>query len=1361
MESLFAFIPEDRRLALAGGYELADRAEGSVVFADISGFTPLTAALAQELGIQRGAEEVLNQINPVYEAIIAELHRYGGSVMGFAGDSITCWLDDDDGRRGVACALAMQVAMQAFATVKTPAGTPVALAIKVAVTAGPARRFVVGDPNIQLIDVLAGRTLDHVASAEKMAEKGDVVVGEEVADALGDDLAILEWRRAATGEMFAVVGGLNQIPDPTPLPLLAADALSEEQARPWALQPVYRRMQTAGSFLAELRPTVALFLKFTGIDYDRDDQAGPKLDAYVRWMQAIAQKQEGFLIQLTMGDKGSYAYLSFGAPLAHDDDSTRAVAAALDLLALPKELDFICDIQIGISRGRVWAGECGARHGDGTPRYTYGVMGNEVNMAARLMGKAQRGQILVRRRVAEEAQVAFQFQSLGLMTVKGGAEPIPVAEVVGRQTGRTGQSTQFEHPLVGREREFAELERLLDGALARRGQLVTLQGPTGIGKSHLAAVFARSASASGFQVATGTGQRIFNTTSYLPWQQALRDLLGLSAAGGAGEQAEVEIVERTLTHLNPDWAVRIPLLHDILGLPLADNPTTAAFDPKQRQEALFSFVIEIVRVWSRAQPVLLIFENSHWMDETSRALLEALAKAMADMSLMLVVIARPPSETETQADVLASLRAHNHHTLLELGELSTPGIEQLATDLLGSPPSLLARLLIEAKAQGNPFFTRELVGALRESGQLVEEETEWVLSERMIDILRTANALVREAGTWVLAQAADLSTISLGIPDSMHGIILARLDRLPDSHKPTIKVASVIGYTFELGLLSQVHPNHPPALILQDQAQALQDRDFIIPDQSFAGWQPETDGRLAAEGSRYSFRQHATQEVSYETLLFTQRRELHRHLAELVEQQSPEAIDQIAYHAYLGEDWGRSLRYHLLAGIEDKKLFANMQSLDHFRKALDGAERLPAEETKAQRQQIHAELGELLLTIGQRDEASKHLAAALSLAEELADPDAQANACRWLARAHEVRGEFQQSLEWIARGLQILGDRLTPSSLELRLIAGLIHSRQGDYKLATQQAVASMLAADELGQPSIVARAHTLLGTIDRMRGHADQAVEHFEEALALYQQIGNLQGQALAENALANALFDRGKWSEADKYYRNAGQIFSQLGNVYNLVFVDNNLGGIALNQGRLDDALHFYRRALRALEQIGGSLWVMGALNLNLGATYSRRGEPDIAFDHLEKSRELFERTKVRDLLPEMHRHLAETHLVRGDVAAARHEAEQSLALAEEMTMLAEQGLALRLMGVIAAREGDAAHAEECLTRSIDLLAQVGDNFGLACAQLSLAEAYSAEGKHTQRDDLLTTCVPVFERLGARPELERANQLSEVRSQ
>ena len=1345
MESLLAFIPEDRRIALAVGRGLPDRTNGSVLFADISGFTPLTAALAQELGVQRGAEEVLNQINPVYEAIIAELHRYGGSVMGFAGDSITCWLDGDDGRRGVACALAMQAAMRPFATVLTPAGTPITLAIKVAVAAGAARRFVVGDPDIQLIDVLAGHTLDQVANAEKLAAKGEVVVGEEVARALDGAVQVAEWRKAFDGGRFAVIENLVHWPELTPHSTLLELGLPEAEARKWSLPPVYSRLKSGAKFLAELRPAVALFLKFSGIDYDNDEDAGSKLDAYVRWLQVTAQKQEGFLIQVTIGDKGSYAYFTFGAPLAHDDDSIRAVAVALDLQHVPPDLDFISDVQIGISRGRVWAGECGARI-----RHTYGVMGNEVNMAARLMSKAAPGQVLVRRRVAEEAR-AFQFRQLGLITVKGGAEPIPVAELVGRQQIQALQSTQFDQPLVGREGEIAQLDRLLDSVLAGRGQLVTIQGPTGIGKSHLLAAFQQSAVANGFQVAVGASQHIFQSTTYYPWQQILRQILGVKfnpseQIGDATDRARIEAVENALTQINPDWGIRVPLLGDLLGLSIPDNPTTAAFDPKQRQQTLFTFVTEVLRTWSRSQPLVLMFENAHWMDDTSGELFEVVAKVITDVPIMIVAVVRSAAETGATTNRAAAIEKLDNHHPLKLGELDQGDIEQLIENLLGGPLSLLGTLLISAKAQGNPFFTRELVDTLREANQLVRADGKWVLSDGMIETMRKSNVLVQEEGAWVLAKAADLSTINLGIPDSVHGVILARLDRLPDSHKPTIKIASVIGYSFELGLVAQVHPSSLPRRALHDQAVTLEERDFIFQD-----WQTHD----SSDQDTYTFRQQATQEVSYETLLFTQRRELHCKLAELLERQTPEAVGQIAYHAYLGEDWPRSLRYHLLAGAQDKQLFANLQSIDHYRKALTSADRLPSRDTLAQRQQIHADLGELLLTIGRNDEGQEHLLSALALAEQLGNPEAQAFVCRWMARAHEVRGEYPPALEWIERGLAILGDKLTPAALELRLIAGLIFSRQGDYKQAGQQALASMLAAEEINAPSIVARAHNLLGIIDRNRARTHEAAAHFEEALMLYREIGNLQGQAQAQNLLANVYFDMGQWTDADRFYRQAGQTFSQLGNVYNRVLVDNNLGGIALNQGRLDEALHFYQRALDALVQIGGSLWVMGALHLNLGATHIRRHESAPAFSHLHDSQRLFGQAKVRDLLPEMYRRLAEAYLAQGDLVNAREEAARSLAIAEELAVPGEQGLAWRVMGVIDAAEGRLDKAETSLEKAVDLLRSVGDDYGLACAQLSLAELYDGQDQTRPRNDLLAECKPTFDRLGAAIEIARAEAL------
>jgi class 3 adenylate cyclase len=247
--SLAAYLPQDRRQALARGADLPERTTGAALFADISGFTPLTEALDRALGARRGAEELTRQINRVYDVLIAEVDRYGGSVISFAGDAITCWFNTvgvggwelgageralipnpqpptSGALRAVACALAMQTAMRRFAAISLPDGAATALALQVAVASGPARRFVVGDPAIQLLDVLAGATLARMAAAEHLAAKGEVVLDARTAAALSDALQVAEWRiDHETGERFAVVSTNDQPPTTNESVTLSPDHL--------------------------------------------------------------------------------------------------------------------------------------------------------------------------------------------------------------------------------------------------------------------------------------------------------------------------------------------------------------------------------------------------------------------------------------------------------------------------------------------------------------------------------------------------------------------------------------------------------------------------------------------------------------------------------------------------------------------------------------------------------------------------------------------------------------------------------------------------------------------------------------------------------------------------------------------------------------------------------------------------------------------------------------------------------------------------------------------------------------------------------------------------------------------------------
>ncbi len=333
--SLEAHIPGDRRQSLATGVAIPDRIRGAALFADISGFTPLTEALANELGPQRGAEELTANLNRVFHALIAELERFGGHVIYFSGDAITCWIDGDDGARATACALAMQKTMGELGEVVTPAGSRVGLAMKAAVAVGAARRFLVGNLDVQLIDVLAGHLIDALATAEHLAARSEVLLDRSALESLGDRVEVRELRvDPESGREFGVVASMTVAVEDVPVSI-HEDSLPEDVVRRWLLPVVYERLSTGrGEFLAELRPAYPLFVRFGGIDYDNDEDAIAKLDDFIRRAQRILTTYGGNLLHLTLGDKGAYLCAVFGPPQAHEDDAARAAAAALELREL-------------------------------------------------------------------------------------------------------------------------------------------------------------------------------------------------------------------------------------------------------------------------------------------------------------------------------------------------------------------------------------------------------------------------------------------------------------------------------------------------------------------------------------------------------------------------------------------------------------------------------------------------------------------------------------------------------------------------------------------------------------------------------------------------------------------------------------------------------------------------------------------------------------------------------------------------------------------------------------------------------------------------------------------------------------------
>lgn len=1320
MEIAQAYIPMDRRHALAKGENLPERTQGAALFADISGFTPLTAALAKELGALRGAEELARQLNRLYSALIGKLYHYQGSVISFSGDAITCWLDQDDGRRAIACALQMQEVMAQFGAVETPAGTIISLGIKVAVACGPVRRFLAGDPQVCLIDVLAGQTLDQMAAAEKKAKSGDVVVTAEIVQQLGM-VEVSEWR----GEReFAVVTGLTEAVQTTPWPVEELN-LSQEQVKAWLLPSVYERLKSLRGFFAELRPAVAFFIKFEGLDYDQDDGVSEKLDAYMRWVQAILSRYEGSILQLNVGDKGSYLYSAFGIPIAHHDDAIRAVGAALALQKLPPDLSFIQKCQIGLARGRLRVGAYGSES-----RLTYAALGNKTNVSARLMSIAQPGQVYCDVEVYQRAKAYWAFDALPPVPLKGKKGLTAIYRPTG-QTVKSHVKTVAPDSLVGRQAEVTRLDAALDSISTGQSSVLMIEGGAGIGKSRLIGELISSAEQRGLTSLLGTAHSIEQQTPYRAWRDIFTSFFEMDDVVDLAKRQQR--VQNIVQAIAPEQMPRLGLLNDVLNLELPESDLIVSLEPSLRQKSLVAFWVDLLRISSQQKPLILVIEDTHWLDKLSWELTEAVVRALliSKSPFLFVLTTRFLDQQSIAASHFETLQALPETETLSLNVLSDEAIIALACKHLKLAeeglPAPLATLLCK-RAEGNPLFTEELLLNLRDQKLIRLEPSENPLYNRcLID--------------------DELAQASSTLPETLQGLILARVDRLPLSEQVTLKVAAVIGHTFGYQALYYTL-NHYTTIVkpvFETHLKDLIDYDLTKPEQL----EPDLS---------YIFKHMTVQEVAYQTLLFSQKQELHKVVANVLEQQQPDDISQIAYHTFAGEDWPRALHYMIKAGKHAQQLAANHQSIDYFQNALSSAQHLPDAETISQRLLIRLSLGELFVTTSQYEPAQSHLEEALTLATEHEDDDAQARACRFLARSYELRAEYTPALEWIEKGLTALQERETSEKVELLLMAGLINIRRGEYDKVAELCQRSLEIANQLNATRVLARTYNLLGLLNRRRGNTSRAVECYTESLTLYQLANDIYGQAISHNQIATAYFHIGRWGEAAGHYQQAHAIFSQTGDIYREMSVKNNLGLIAMSQGRLDAALTFFQDALDSLAQIGSSLWVIGMLHINLAQTFIRKAEADLARQNLQISEQNFLKINARGSLPELYRLLAEVALLTNEYEQAQTSSQKALTLARDLSMQGEEGSILRVQGQIAYAQGQLEEAEQCFKESLTSLNEADEKYEWARSQFSFAHLSFHQGHKEEGLAALAECIPIFERLEAALDLEKAHQLQDT---
>lgn len=1340
--------------------------QGTLLFADISGFTAMSERLSM-IG-REGAEEVTAVVNRYFDVMLTILKEYKGELIRFGGDALLGLFEEGQGRYNSAtqaaqAAVKMQAAMGQFAQTKTSQGT---FSLQMSVGVHRGLFFAAQLGSVERMEyALFGADVNATAAIESAAMAGQIMLDEATFLAIDTDLLCT----AVPSPEYPQYRLLQYIDLPpllppeismdTHFPLAASlgrirrtlDRL--EALTPYLPAGLLARLISdprASSLKGEHRLVANLFANVDGLGEmvealgaERGAEIVAALNFYFMKMAAALRPYGGVINKMDLYDHGDKLMVIFGAPVAHEDDAERAVRAALAMQTafaevaaqLPLQVglpDLAMQQRIGISYGYVFAGYVGSSW-----RHEYTVMGDEVNLAARLMSAAAAGDVVVSENVHRHVQkTAVVLEPRGAVRLKGKSQPAPIFAATGlRQMAEPMRDLRgMNSPLVGREAQWKLLADCVRELVGGNGRIVTIIGEAGVGKSRLArdlfdAVQNKTLTTADIRWVSCRSLSYTESVTFAPMQEMLQKLLGVPL--GMAEAAMMVHVRQALAALmgEDDAESSLPYVANFLNLPLDEvlQKKIRFLDGQALQQRTFVALRMVIASAAGQRPLILFFDDMHWMDHASLDLLEYLMPMVRQIPLVLVLLMRPEREKGCwQMRRSAEQNFATQHTEIGLYGLSRLATQQMLLNLIPvtSWPPGVADLILN-RVEGNPLYLEEVVRSLMNDGLLTRQaDSRWQFSE-------------------------TVTTIS--VPDTLEGVLMARLDRLEELCRWTVQVAAVVGRSFPEDVLSHTTTQMAEVPMVEFLTQ-LQLVEIIRQAQQ----KPEV---------LYAFIHSLMQEVSYGSLAVSARREYHRHIAQYLEDSRTQGWERteslsalIAHHAYEGEDWPRALRYQMQAGQQALNLFANQEAVDHYQKALACVAHLPAADMVLVQAQIHLALGRVYIGTGQYELAEQHMQLAYEQAVVLGDHGRLTAVCRWYARMYEVRGEYPQALEWIERGLGIVSERDTAQYAQILLIAGLIAIRQGDYDTALAQCHRVLEIAERIGEVGVRARAHNLLG-ITYLRSDSNTAIANFELSFAAYRQAGNLQGQATSHNLIANACFNLGRWSEAEYHYLQAHHTFDQIGDKYNQAIANNNLGSIALNRGQFDNALMFYEGGLQLANAIGASVWMVGVFYMNLGATFVRKGDADTAWNHLQRSRALFEQGKTREFIPELLRHEVEALVLQDDWVRAEELVLMSLALARELDMRSEEGMSLRVYGRIRQALGDGATAVSLLEQSITILQEAEEEYELARSRLALAQLLLvlAQGEMVSVRGLLDEAEATFTRLEAHLDLALVQALRE----
>lgn len=1157
----------------------------ATMFVDISGFTKLTSTLMRQ-GTE-GAEVLSEMLDTIFVPMVKEVTQQGGIIPHFAGDAFTAIFYQTDASIIDKLAHNIKNRFDDKSSIQTKFGT-FDVSIRIGLSYGIVEWGVVG--KFRQTFYFSGYPMTAAALVTAKTPPKSITIDEN----------FKIWQ----------IGAFKTAKTP-PLSIKQNDSFLDKN---FDLEAFLPKAVIDFNEKGEFREVVSIFINFS--DLDNHEIVEAIADILLEKFDAFG----GYFKELDFSEKGTLAVGFFGAPVAYENNIARALECALaiktDLFELtPKYRNL--HFQIGITAGMAYAGVIGSDE-----RQQYAIVGNYVNLAARLMQQAAFGEILVDKNVVQVKN--FDFTEKGNLHYKGFDEAIATYKLVRK---RSDEKTIFFGEMFGRDTELRQLVDIAISALWReKGNIVYIWGEAGVGKSRLTFELRRELERNlQFYWASCQTDQILKKP-FNPFIYFLRAYFKQEADRTNAENKRLfEQVFTKLVRSLPESAYteggELIRTQSVLAALLGINYTDSLWlqlDGKGRYENTLAAMTAFFRALAFSRPLIIEIEDIHWLDDDSAAFLKALVKRFSDLPILVLMTSRYDDNGEKNYvfDNTLLKEINIQPSEIDLNILSPDALKSYASNRLHGEIHDDLQELLWRITNGNPFYAEQILAYFLENNLLQLSDFQWTVKDKNIKI-----------------------------SNSIQAILTARIDRLSLLVRETVKAAAVIGREFEVNVLNEVMHNHEEFQRQSNDA-SLTLREQIQTAERGQIWR-------AMNELRYIFRHALLREAVYDMQLRTRLRELHALIARAIEKVYADSLAEryldLAFHYEQADILDKAHDFLKKAGDYARRNFQNQQALDCYDRILqtiqsdsetvriqlrrgevlqtigrwhdaeialhDALFKVAKSEDTILKGRTNNALGYLLMLKGNYDEARQYLEKAALLFEKNVDYQGITQVYGNLGNLFFRQGEYEQARNYFEQSIIIARENGLRSPAQIVSNLGLTHMNQGNYTegVAVQREELTICANenDRLGQAIL----NVNLGIVFFEKGDEDNALKSFEQGLDLCLNLGNKQLTSIALGCLGNVWRLKGNFEKAESFLNQDFDMCNELGDRQGIAVANELLGRLELTRGDFERAYHYFEASNVLCQQIKYQKGIAKALQ-GLGEVFSFQNDFLKALTHFENA-------------------------------------------------------------------------------------------------------------------------------------------------